>query len=329
MFSVKRNAGKLYSKNSLLFIQSCFLFSFFYLLSFGLLFFYTNGDQIHYNKFYEQVSKLDFFEAYFRARGVIGASEPVSIFLLWLGSSIDIIKNYYISFWNSILLLLLWLFCKKNNVRPLVFILIIFNFYILVLLTGAERLKFGYIFLFLIPFLPRWTKPFGAIVSGLAHFQMFLLFPSIIIVRNFRHISRIFKYGLISKSFLFLIFSSIVFFLVLFLAVGDAISDKFFAYFNKAGNFSSLTNLFLLTIVALLSTSNWKRMLASILPFYPLVFVLGGERVNILSVTIVVWMLIEERRIEHPISLALLIYFFVKSSGFIYNIIIFGNGFHS
>jgi len=54
---------------------------------------------------------------------------------------------------------------------------------------------------------------------------------------------------------------------------------------------------------------------------------LGGERVNMIAVTIVLWLLISERRIGHPVSLALLGYFLLKSFGFMYRTVLFGDAF--
>ena len=310
-----------------LFIQIVLLFFLFFTFSLVLLHFYVNGDQIVYRIFYNQISGLDFFEAYLLAKSIISASEPVSIFILWLGSSLGIDKDIYISAWNAVLLLLFWRFCEKSHVKPFVFFLIVLNFYMLVLLTGAERLKFGYIFILFVPFLSNQIKVFGFLIAGLAHFQMLLILPSIFIASQYNEISRAIRYGLISKPLLYFLLLSITFSSFLFLGFSDALSYKFASYFDNTKNIYSLINVILLTVAALLATSNWKRMLFSITPFYVLIIMLGGERVNMIAVTIVLWLLISERRIGHPISLALLGYFFFKSFGFMYRTILFGDAF--
>jgi hypothetical protein len=310
-----------------LFSQIVFLFFLFFTFSFVLLHFYINGDQKYYIIFYDQISNLDFLEAYLLAKPVIGASEPVSLFILWLGSSLEIDKNIYVSTWNAALLLLLWRFCKRHHVKPFVFFLIVLNFYTLVLLTGAERLKFGYTFIIFASFLSNRTKPIGVLIACLAHFQMFLVLPSIVIASRYNEILRLTRYGLIRKSSFYLFLISITFFPLLFSGFNGAISYKFTAYFDSSRNIESLTNVMLLTVAALLATSNWKRMFFSIAPFYVLIMMFGGDRVNMLAVTVVLWILISERRIGHPISLVLLIYFFLKAFGFMYRTLLFGDAF--
>ena len=321
-FNKRRRLGR-----SLRFIQSISFCSLFFAFSMVLLNFYVNGDQINYRAFYDQVSDVGFFEAYVLARGIVGASEPVSLFLLWLGSSLAIDKNIYISSWNVFFLFLLWKLCKRYDVKLFVFFLIVFNFYTLVLLTGAERLKFGYFFVVLIPFLSKGLRPLGFLIAGLAHFQMFLIFPSIVIASYYKEILRAIKYGFVNKYILRMGFFSFFIFLVIFVGFADAFFNKFYAYFSQTEGVASLINVMLLTVAALLATTNWKRMLLSIMPFYALITLLGGERVNMLAVTVVLWILMTENRTGHPVSLLLLGYFLVKSFGFIYRVVLFGDAF--
>ena len=88
-----------------------------------------------------------------------------------------------------------------------------------------------------------------------------------------------------------------------------------------------LTNLIFLSIVGIFATRNRWRMLLLLLPMYPAVSILGGQRVNMIAVTLVLYILITERRLNHPFVLLLLFYFSLKSIPFILNILIYGSGF--
>src|SRR5690606_30234211 len=50
---------------------------------------------------------------------------------------------------------------------------------------------------------------------------------------------------------------------------------------------------------------------------YPIIFLLGGERGNMVAVTIALWLLMVERRLNHPAILVMLTYFSWKSVGFV------------
>jgi len=304
-------------------------FAFFSFFSFSLYFLslYVGGDQLHYSQFYEGSSGLSYFDAYLYARDTIGASDPLSIFFLWLGSWLGIPKSIYVSIWNSLFLLILLNIFRKHSVSWFLYPFLFSNFYILVLLTGAERLKFGFIFLALsICFSSRFFW-FSLLISFLSHFQMLLLAPSMAIRRAWPFFLRALKTGRVAKKIFPLAFISVLLLVVLFYCFRDALLGKFLAYYRYEIDFSYAINVFVLFLCSIFVSKDWKRMFVSFLPFFVLVLLLGDSRINILAVFFVFWVFISERRLAHPVSLSLILYFTVKSFGFIYNVYHFGNGF--
>ena len=61
------------------------IFMFLYAYSYSLISNYIFGDQEHYRKLYELFADTNFTSILLIGLGVIGSSEPVSLFILWLG----------------------------------------------------------------------------------------------------------------------------------------------------------------------------------------------------------------------------------------------------
>lgn len=293
-----------------------------------LLRWYNAGDQIVYSKFYEGAEHLSYLEAYLYAKGVIGASDPISIGILWLGAFLGIPKITYISAWNSLFLVFILKLIRDCKVNIFVYPLIFSNYYILVLLTGAERLKFGFLFLlFSVLASRKFIKGVGFSSSLLAHFQILTLAPSVFVYKMWDPLVRIFCYGKLNFRFIMILFFGGLGGAIFFALFSEALLSKFFSYYKNGFVVSNLINIFILFFCSILISRNWKRMALSILPFFFLVMLLGDSRMNIMAVLFVFGVLAKERKLSHPLSILILSYFSYKSFGFMYNVYFYGNGF--
>ena len=131
----------------------------------------------------------------------------------------------------------------------------------------------------------------------------------------------------IKKTFLIILFLSIIVSILFALILIPSISNKFYHYTTL----SSITNLLkisILSIIATIATQNKFRMILSMLPMFITAALIGEDRVNMIAFSLALGILMFEQRLGHPLVLLLLLYFFVKSFEFIFNIYKYGNGFY-
>ena len=299
----------------------------FFTYAYLLIYPYVEGDQYYYRLFYSALADAKFNEVMPIALEKVASVEPLSIYMLWIGAKTGLDKDIYISLLNVILLLGLFLFCRKNNVGPIPLFLLLTNYYIIVLMTGAERLKIAYIILFLATLYSTNKGRALTGISGFAHLQNFLMFPSLLLANYSTAIRRIFKAGKFKIELFLVSVIMTVFAVFLFSIFNDAIIKKVFASIENSDSSIQILNLLILSFVAFFATRNRWRMALILLPMYPAVSILGGQRVNMIAVTLVLYFLIKERALNHPFVLALLLYFSFKSITFIQNIILYGSGF--
>lgn len=308
-----------------------FLAPFFFGVSYLLLYFYTGGDQVHYHRFYESLKSAHFNDVMGLALSHVSSREPVTAYTLWLGAQLGIEKNIYVSFLNLILLVSLCALFIKHKVPVFVMVLLFCNFYLIVLMTGAERLKIAYILLVFFALLQNWRSVVSLLLSPLAHLSALVFIPSLFLASVSRDVRTLFKRASFRKAILINGVLGLLVFGVLIYPLWDAVSAKGWGYasleFDQYYLAGELVNLTGLLVVAIWASKDRLRMLMAIAPMFFFVALLGGMRVNMIAVTIVVYLLMTEERLAHPASLALLLYLFVKSVPFVLNIFIYGNGF--
>lgn len=301
-----------------------------YAYSYILISNYTLGDQEHYRKLYELFSETNFSSILLIAPNVIGSSEPVSLFILWLGSVLGIDKDLYISLWNSILLIGLLKLSQKHKLGWLFIVFILSNFYIVVLLTGAERLKFAFIFIiyFYLFYEKKILNVSFLILAVLSHFQTLLFIFGVAAYSLLGSLKiLIFKKKIKTLTFV-LISLMLILIAMLIIYFGEIMFLKVQYYFlNHDTSLASFIKLLILLLVALLATGNRGSMALMVLSFIPVIYVLGGERVNMIVFMLVLFTLITEGKAKKPIFMVLMAYFTAKSYGFVYNIFTHGNGF--
>lgn len=295
--------------------------------SYFLLGHYQGGDQYFYRMYYEKAEHVGLVEAIGIGSAMLNAGEPVSLAVLWAGSKLGLEKDIYVSILNCLLVGGLYFFCKKNKTPMLAFVLLVMGYYVLVLMTGAERLKIGYIFMiWSFVFFHRLRLIFYAL-SFLSHFQM-LLFLFVFFIKVFlAECSLVFRSG---KASTFFLSKLVVFFVVLFpllIPVLSKIYSKVHGYFGGELKLLDVVNVFLLFLVGFFVYRRWVFQVWGLLLFLPFVIVLGGSRVNLMAVTFAFFFFIQDRKMMNPLVLSLLLYFVYKSIFFMSSVILYGDGF--
>ena len=131
----------------------------YFFISLSLIDFYVSGDQVHYHRLFFELHGVSATDVMDIARNNISANEPVYPFFLWVVSQSGFSKSLFIALANTVLIASLVTFVLKYRVHFIFLPFVLSNFYILVLMTSAERLKFAVIFLLVanVRFPPMWS----------------------------------------------------------------------------------------------------------------------------------------------------------------------------
>lgn len=300
---------------------------------------YLGGDQTHYRRLYGMLADADnVFEVFRLTKLHVGSGEIVSPLILWFGSYFGIDKDIYIAFWNLVLLGVIYLACRHYRLNPVLILLILTNYYLIVLFAAAERLKLGYLFAFLIPFCSTARLRYAVILAScLSHFQMIIFYLGLFCYFNLEGYLKYAKSILASPVYLFLLVLLMVAALVglQFTGLASAILGKGSIYASGSKfALSALMQFALLTICFIWAMAGRieARAVYLIVFFGLSIVVLGGDRVNMIYFTAAFFVLMSGGHIK-PGSLyswpivALLIYFSVKSIGFVEDVFRYGQGY--
>ena len=295
-------------------------------LNYYLLGFYIKGDQTYYRLLYSTFSETNYRDIFFVAIPIIGSSEPFTLTILWLGTQLGIEKDLYISLYNFLLLIGLWLFCRQNKSGVLILFLIFTNYYIVVLMTSAERLKFAFILITyaFVFFDKKWIRSIFLISSILAHFQSALFLLGLGAYRALAN--KVIISSRISISGLFIKLISILFVCIISYYFYDNISHKLIVYIGN-GDIYSLIKPLILFIVSLLSLKSYWSAIKIFIVMSPLFYIFGDNRMTMVYFLVLFYFLGIEGRLKRPAFLVLMAYFSVKSIGYVTNIFSFGTGF--
>lgn len=288
---------------------------------------YTEGDQEHYRKFYEVIQNKTLLETFKLSVSYLDAYEPMGFVVLWIGAKIGIDKDIYISILNVILIYYLLLFLINKRTKSFLIFLFITNFYLIVLMTGAERLKISYIFLVIFTVTSVRVRSVLLVLASFTHFQTVILLISGIIgsldaaIRSLLKSFTIKKRGLISGVILFLFFAAFA------ATFYDGIISKVNSYLRDEFKFDDFLQIIILGFVALLLVENKLRVFLVLLSIMPFLVAFGGSRVNMIAFTAIIYFIILEGRQNTIPVYALMLYMSLKSIPFVLNIYTYGNGF--
>ena len=300
----------------LLFIAGVAIF----FLSYILLSYYTEGDQTLYLKFYEIQKELPIYSIFNKEKFIIDTSEPLFKLLIWIGSNLEIDKKIYTSAFNLILALGLILFLKKEKAPLHFYFFILFNYYLIILFTAAERLKYAYVFLIYSTFVSYKLKYFFILLATLCHAQIIIFLIGYL---------PYFIFKFIQNQSLKLKFLTILYFIILLLLI-YLFREKIkifleFAYYKFTSyeldySFTSYFKILILSFSFMLVTKKPIKLFIIYLPMIIISYFIGDQRINILIFTIGMYYVIIEKQFTHPIIIILMIYYFIKSIFVLYNI---------
>ncbi|SDB12188.1 hypothetical protein SAMN02927930_00482 [Pseudidiomarina indica] len=310
---------------------------------YSLISHYTGGDQVAYNLLYERFASVSNARELFSvAQSTVSSYEIVSPVVLWLGSYLGIDKNLYITVLNLILLSLLVISMRCLGASWLIVLLLIFNFYLIVLFTGTERLKIAFIFALLATFGGRKFRLLMSLISILAHFQMIILLAGLFMFFNaetyLRSIKDVLASWKLDRNIVIGVFSILLICFVILFVPGlmEGLINKGTGYFRYDGfNPSEFIQFFVLAVSFIIARGAKVgfKTLVFILFFFVVIGLLGGERVNMIFFSATLFVLLAEKKLvmtrvySWPFILVLF-YLAVKSVGFVNNIYLYGNGFY-
>ena len=301
------------------------------IFSYILLSYYTGGDAVPYNKFYNEINNLSLFSTFSISFYRISSFEPITIFLFWIFSNYGIKKIFFSLILNIILVIGILKIVRKYKIPNFIAFLLFTNFYLIVLLTAAERLKISYIFII-------WGFLFGSkyqiffyFFSIFSHFQNIILFLSIYISKliSFRE-----KKIYMKLAYLYILFAIIFLLILIVINLNYILYDLNLIKYIKSKlpetiqPISSIYKLLLLNILIFFVIK--KKFISTqilFIVFYIFILIFGNNRINMIAVTAILGILIKEGKIKHPLVISLLLYFSLSSIPFIYSIFTSNHGF--
>lgn len=287
--------------------------------------YYVGGDQEHYRLFYADIADYSFLEGFLAYRNYLGASEPIYYLIIFIFNNL-IEKDLLISIVNSLFAYYLARCLLRINVNVLVIFSLFFNFYFLVLLFSAERLKFSMMFFFMSLSAGSGFKQYTLLfLCVLSHMQSLMLVYVQKVSQIKNEFVNYFKRGSVFRVF-FLVVVLMGFVFVLY-SMRGYLGDKYTAYSEKAG----ISNVIKPIIFCILSMYYCKRRsIEIIIMFIPLILasiLVGEERIVIFCYGIFFYFAAQIKRGLNFGILITNIYFIYKGIEFVLNIVNKGNGF--
>lgn len=294
------------------------------------------GDAESYQSLYDALSKASFHEV--RELGVFYvSSNELTPYIIWIGAKLGIAKNIYITFFNIILLcgILFFVINRKISFSIIFFtILMVTNFYVVVLMTSAERLKFAYIFLILAALSKGRMKTILFLSSITMHFQSILLVSGQLVYLYSRKIKETLlgKSSERQKGSILKILILIALVTVSYIYFKNGILVKADVALERSSNsISELAQLFLLFIASIILLKKKFETCIMFLFYSMAILLIGGSRVNMIVYTSVVYIILSEGALNRftvravPFYL-IAIYLSFKSIGYIERTFIQGHG---
>ena len=288
----------------------------------------VNGDQRYYREVYSTCffdsSSFDAqWQCYFDNTG---SKEPVYFYIVKFAQGF-LSKDIFIVIANSILSLIMicLVFRYYENCwhRHLFIILLLSNYYVVVLFFSAERLKFGFIFLLLgLLAQAQLRRTSLVLLSMITHTQMSMMIAPYFFSRAFGMQGGFFK-----KTAAITL--PILLFGVMYYFLSDHIESKLAALNNfdvDVGIGATLKILFFL-VVASISIKKLEPVIAG-LPLFVSAYYFGSDRVAVLAfILYMIYVIAHKKRMDALLFLCML-YFSYKSIDLVGNIIMYGDGFY-
>lgn len=301
----------------------------FYWYSYVLISNYTGGDQLAYRALYENLAGAEFLDVMDISRTYVSAEDPVSFYILWAAAYLDFDKDVFISFMNVGLLACVFLLAKRHRVNASMLFLVFSNYYLIVLLTGAERLKFSMIFVLISTLaIKRLVKVSAAVAAIFSHLQTLILFGSLAMGGIYWQIRSSLMSGRRYLRSLTMLSAIIVGFFIVIYFQREGLEYKVGAYLNDDFLFSEMIQILIFCAAGLYFIGDKFNFALSIVPLVLLTTLIGGNRVNMIAVLVGVYFFWRENKSNHPFLYVIMMYFSFKSIPFVQRVIIYGDGFY-
>jgi hypothetical protein len=305
-----------------LFFLIGFVFSAWYLDAYYL------GDARAYQTFYDSLYRAPVSQWEMLQNLHLGSAEPAYRYLIGPAAFNNVDRILYISIWNGLFIALICniLFRYKASIIFAVFLLS--NYYVLVLLGPAERLKFAYITLLFSFSFKRPKLQLAFLASSIFfHTQAIVQFVSAAaywVGSNLDKLLRAPLRTLMASVLLTFALGTVLYFF--YEAVGQSISDKSQVYGDASAGLSEAVQWVLLLIVGLAVFSGRFAYFVGMLPMGVLT-ILFGNRVNVATLTFFVVLALSQGKTRHPAVLLVMAYMTIKSVPFLLDVLKYGTGY--
>lgn len=293
-----------------------------FLLSLLIAPLYVNGDQELYRIVYKNIADLSLFTAFINYKLTLGSGEVIHFIFIWIFSHLGIDKDVIMSLFNAFLAYASLQLLQRWKASIFIAVLLVLtNFYFMILYFAAERLKFGILFLILSLLYFNRTKLF-VVIAIFSHFQVIIMYVAITFNSFVKQILKIFQKKTLSKSALIMILISILAISVIY----QPLMGKFQSYY-KGLDFSELVKTLVFLFLALFYSQNKKETFFVFVPLLIAALIVGGERINIFAYFVFLYYALPIRNGFNIGVIGTGIYFAVKSIEFFNNIYEKGSGY--
>lgn len=306
----------------------------FFLIGFGFSTWYLDayymGDALGYKMFYQSIYQMPLRSWLTFQNQYLGSSEPLYAYTVGAAAYWGADRTIYLSAWNGVLIAAVGYALIKHRTSILFSILILTNYYLLVILGPAERLKFAYICLLLAFCVDSMKmKAVISLASPFFHAQAIIQFVSgagYYVASNFRVFVRTPLKTLLLISASAAALAAIAYVYVGW--VGQTIESKSAVYSAASSGLTEAVQWAMLLAGGLWAFRGRLGYLVGMMPM-GILTVMFGNRVNVATFALFVGLAMMERKTNDPIVLAVMAYMSFKSIGFMQNVFQYGTGYIS
>lgn len=299
-----------------------------YFFSKWFLSIYVAGDQQSYTSYWNAAAWSYPWQWNDLQLKYVGSSDILYSFIIGIGTYTGLDRIDYISLWNGLLVYLIGQNLYRYRSPIIFYILIYTNFYVLVLLSSAERLKFAYIFLVVAIYANTIGLKVVASISAIfTHTQSLAQFSVSFVYYISTEYKKITKnkfnllailIGLPCISF------GVAYYLYSF--AGEVITRKSEFYGEQSQGALEIIQWAMIAVVGCIVYDKKIPFLISMIPTGILTY-FYGNRVNVATLAFFCMLALVQKKTLHPLVLLVMAYMSFKSIGFIENTLATGQGF--
>ena len=306
--------------------------AFFFLGGFGFSLWYLDayylGDTVAYTRFYQSLYQTSPAYWEYLQNLHLGSAEPLYRFAIGIAAFYDFDRTLYLAIWNGILVASIAFALVKYKSSALFFVLMLTNYYLLVLLGPAERLKFAYICLIMAYNVDDVRKRFVLSAASIFfHTQALVQFASAAgywVASNLGSFLRTPLRTLLAGLAAVAAVGTVLYFF--YETVGRSISEKSVIYSGSSSGIAEAVQWMMLAAAGALVFRNRFAFFVGMLPMGVLT-ILYGNRVNVATLVFFAVMAMTQGKTRNPIVLAVMAYMSVKSVPFMIDVIETGSGY--